>query len=121
MEEVDATPNVNLPISETEFDDLVDCDETLECYGELTDREIVAEIKDEFVDNEEEEDVVFDNAITIENEPPNRLQALKALSTLRAYMESKGADLNRVESIEDQINDMSGTFVQKQISDYFRH
>uniref|UniRef100_A0A914X581 HTH CENPB-type domain-containing protein n=1 Tax=Plectus sambesii TaxID=2011161 RepID=A0A914X581_9BILA len=92
---------VQLQIPENEFNDLVDCDTNLECYGELTVRDILEEVCLHRNDDDDEEE-------TQEQElpPPNRKDALAALTVLRAYFEHKNVDLNNVNALEDQLCDI---------------
>jgi hypothetical protein len=112
---------VQLQIPENEFNDYVECDATLDCYGELSADDIVNEVRQQRSDRDgEEEEQEEQEAQQATPPPPSRKDALAALTLLRAYFEHKNGDLNNVNALEDQFCDMTAEYVvQKKISDYF--
>ena len=64
------------------------------CFGELTDEDIVNEV----CRGQEEEDVVVE-----EQPPPTKRAALVGLSQVRRFLESIGADVTWVKTMEEQI------------------
>ena len=112
---MDVTETIDLPIAADEFDRLVDCDENIDCFGDLTDHEIVAEISDEVIDDEEGE------LVAIAAPSPSRREVLTAWSMVRAYLESEGTELHIIDKLDDQIDKLSTkNLVQKKLSNFFR-
>ena len=104
-------------MSETEFNDYIDCDEHLECYGNLNENEILEEICQQTDDNDDDDESVEGSAPL----PPTRNDALQALAVLRAFSKHKNIDLSNLDAWEEQFCDQSAeNCVQKKISDFFK-
>lgn len=106
---------IQLPSEEVEnFEQYVNCDSNLECYGELTAEEIIEEIIEENVAEEEEE-------ILCQSLPPSKTEAIKALHILRQYFEVKGENTNAIDKVEEELFALAAeNLIQKKISDYMK-
>lgn len=78
MTDEDDEVTIDLAISETEFLDYLRCDDELECYGSLTDEEILHQVADhgnnEFMVEEESEETTIPTV--------TRKEAICAVNTL---------------------------------------
>ena len=119
METTDADVNFTaLGITDQEFDHYVGIDDSVECYGELTDEQIIEDLQDTAVvsaDTEETEEVDYP--------VPTTSEVIVALGTVRKYSDAKGLTetLDKFYSIEDQLwKVVAQSTHQTSITDFFR-
>jgi hypothetical protein len=121
MEDDEPSTNIfdSLGISVDDFAELVDCDVQLECYGDMTDEDIVAEVRrtDEIqsvIDEEEVEEVV-----EVERAMPSRSEIFGALDVLRNAFQFKGTKFDNLYALEDDVHAiMSSAQRQSLITQY---
>lgn len=116
VEEVHETL-IDVPTASYNFEEYVSCDEYLQCYGLLTDDQILDGLLDDSAENVSE-----DEAVTVE-EPvvPSFREALVAVDVLRQYFKYRNYDGDEIENLESTIfkNEICN-MSQKKISDYFK-
>jgi hypothetical protein len=106
-------------ISNYDFNEFINCDNDLECYGDLTDEEICALVRplDEIDATVETENIVeFEESEMV---APSSQDALKSLSILRAYMDNKGSDCVQYYTLEKHIQMLSRNSVKQSTIDRF--
>lgn len=120
-QEMEPDESIQLPMPAEDFDQYVDCDANIECYGALSIEEIITEVQGVSSSTVELEENVTDDEDP-HSAPPTRQDALSAVTTLRAYLDAKNQSLNHLEQIEDQmIRINSRNLIQKNIMDYYTH
>lgn len=118
-EDPEIVETMQLEIPENEFNDFINCDENLECCGELSTEEIVEEVHLQRGGVEEEEEEEAEEQMLLP--PPNRKEALAALTILRSYLEHNNAEMHALEELENQFCTLGASnVVQKKISDFFK-
>lgn len=113
---------LSIPIPDAEFEEYIACDDTIQCYGELSEEDILQSIENNSENDSEKEDIEDDTLQTtnIHDKPqPSRLDALEALHILRSFLDAKDLPLDNIELLEVQLAEQGGHSVQKKISDYF--
>ena len=108
----------NVDMDVDEFDALIDCDDQLECHGELTDEDIVSPIRpvvDEAVSDDD--DAVEDQEIVV----PTNAEMVHALDVLRRGVHSKFTRFETFNAMEADFLDFIRFNKTKQsfITDYF--
>lgn len=98
-----------------EFNEYIDCDEHLECYGNLNEHEILKEI-----DQQHNDDDDIENGEETVSLPPTRKAALEALAVLRAFSKHKDIDSNGLDAWEEQFCKLPAATVQNKLSYYFK-
>ncbi|XP_055855001.1 tigger transposable element-derived protein 6-like [Episyrphus balteatus] len=105
----------DVPIEPTIFEEYVQYDNNVQCYGLLSEEEIIADINNE---NQEEEDDI-DN-YEEELEPPSFTEALKALTVIRKFIEHNNIDDGETERLEEKMFKYRfQNTTQTKITDYF--
>ena len=112
-------------ITAADFNDVVACDDTLECYGSVDDDEICQDViskRPKLIEKLE----VNDDDIDLQEIPANpitRGQVLASLSTIRSYLQensSNADDFNMFYALEDHLlQKMNNNVSQKKITDFF--
>lgn len=108
------------PIPEKEFSSIIDCDDNLECYGDLTESDILKEIGwvngDKIPDHIDER---VDDSDCAVDPLPSRTEAIKAYNIFKNYCESNNLDFD-FEKMEDALLKLkTESLIQKKISDFF--
>lgn len=110
----------DVAITSDKFPSFVDCDNDLQCYGLLTDDEIVDEVQKHLGEAEEDEnseDMCDDEE---ELNPPNIKEALYALDVLRKFAFYKDISTHDIENFEEKIINLEVRHMnQMKITDYF--
>uniref|UniRef100_A0A914X438 DDE-1 domain-containing protein n=1 Tax=Plectus sambesii TaxID=2011161 RepID=A0A914X438_9BILA len=105
VEEMVAQPQM----PEDEFNNYVNCDEHLDCSGELTIKDILEEVRPQGNgQDKEEEDEEEEEVHQVPPPPPNRKEALTGLTAVQAYLEHMNVDLSNVDALEDLFSKKSG-------------
>lgn len=106
-------------ISEEAFHDYVKIDDDLICYGEMSNEEIVSEVKNSQETNSadstheiEEECGIIKNSIT-------RKEAASALMTLTDFFKENNLDLKNINALSNQFFDLSKNKKQTKLTDFF--
>ncbi|XP_050338643.1 tigger transposable element-derived protein 6-like [Bactrocera neohumeralis] len=108
---------IDVTIDPTEFEEYVNCDKELECFGTLTEDEIVSSLLDE---NSSEASSEENSEGECNDVPPTLVAAIGALSTVKHFMESKNLYLDEIESLEEKLfKCYFQTHHQKKITDFF--
>lgn len=96
--------------------DYIHCDDDVECYGDLTENEIIEVVRGDLeVDGENAEEGDLEETYVI----PSQKEALSALSVLERYCFSKNISIS-VDEIETEIvKGLIKSAKQKFIPDYF--
>lgn len=110
-----------------QFQSYVHCDDNIECYGQLTEGEIVEAVlrenEKEDVENEVEEILDDENQETRKNEDDVDLKsALEALNILQKYLQQKNIGCREeIETVEEKIfsTEIKKKTVQSKITKYF--
>jgi hypothetical protein len=101
-------------LSEDEFNQFVNVDNTLECHGALTDADILQTVQP-MTESDEEADE------EIPTPPPSTSDAYIALRTVRSYLEHLGADLSTFYTMEKEVQqETSRNVKQSSITDFFK-
>lgn len=100
-----------------DFNEWVACDENLECYGELSDADIIAIVRQKENDLKVMDD--DDEPETIHK--PSRQEVISALATLRSYYDVElGEGYEELHAVENRvIEHMHNRLLQPKITDYF--
>ena len=106
-------------ITQQEFLSFVNIDEGAECYGEMTDQEIVDTVMQPQAKVEDGKDEEGEESVA---PPPTKLQAIQALNTLTAYFDhSDNTDARKLlYSLHDKVLESGNrSMVQTKLSDSF--
>jgi hypothetical protein len=101
-------------LTESEFDDYVNIDATVECHGTLTDQDIVDSVRHQDQDDSDSEDSPTETVRAAETH--------QALKTVRAYLEQHGRSLTNFYTLEkDVYQTVNQASRQCNITDFFKH
>lgn len=110
-------------IENSAFDSLVTCDHDEECYGELDDEAICAEViksssnEPLVLPDEDDADAGQDTTTT---KPTSYSEVSAALATLRKFLDETSSDTTTFYELEDQVTHLVfQRTVQSKITDYF--
>lgn len=99
------------------FDEYVDCDRNLECYGELNDADIIKIIR-------QEESIEIEEEIDEPELPkkPGRQEVIYALEILRAYYDTEiGDNIQEINTVENRVMKcIQSRLLQTKITNYFQ-
>uniref|UniRef100_A0A914WT09 HTH CENPB-type domain-containing protein n=1 Tax=Plectus sambesii TaxID=2011161 RepID=A0A914WT09_9BILA len=118
VQEDQGSPNAeDLGISAEEFTELINCDQELECYGELTPQEIIANFcRGDKNDSHDQDGEVEET----ERQMPTNGEILNALNVLRVAVEMKGSNFERFYAFEQEIFDITrSNKKQSKITQFF--
>lgn len=108
------------PIPAEVFSSIVECDDGLQCFGDLTETDILEEIGwENGAINTDPSDDQDEDLNCGERPCPSRTEAIEAFHTLKNYIEIKNVDYD-LEKLEEKIYKVeTENTVQKKISDFF--
>jgi hypothetical protein len=107
-------------VAPEEFNKLVDCDQGLDCYGEMTDQEIVAGIQGDSQDEVDDDDADLSIPVAAEPAMPTNNEIMAALDVLRSAYEIRGDNMERFYALEEEVYDMTrAAKKQSKITDFF--
>ena len=95
------------------FTDFVNTDENIECYGELSDLEIIEQFQTEPIpeENSDNDDEIIEDTISAND-------ALSLINKLKGFFNKPPDDLNKLNSLESSV-ECKRTFKQVKITDLF--
>ncbi|XP_017472800.1 PREDICTED: tigger transposable element-derived protein 6-like [Rhagoletis zephyria] len=104
------------------FTEYVHCDDELQCYGELTEDEIIQQLLDTENECNSNSDVEENHNFAELDNVPSLKEALCALDTIQRFCAFKGVEsANMLYSIEKQLLQLSlQTPSQRKVTDYFK-
>lgn len=109
---------IDIPINAQEFEEYVNCDKDTECFGPLTEEEIVSCILEDTAGEVSPSEDTMEN--TIEVNPPSFAEVLTALETVKKYMEGNNLEFDELEILEEKLfKKKFQNMRQKKMTDFF--